>query len=410
MVSRMFPAFDHRDFRRMWGGAVASSVALWTLLLGRAWLVYDLSGSSSWVGVATFASMSPFLLAPLGGTVADRFDRRTVVLWARAGSLTTAILLALLTATGVVVVWHVVALAFAAGILRSVEMPAEQALLANVVPERSLMSAISLSSVAQHGSRVAGPVIAGPLLTVVGPEGAFAIAALCYLLSLGFVSTVATRRTGGATELSAVGANLAEAWRAIASTPSLALMFWLVAAHCSLTMSFDSLLPGFADGELHAGSGGFTIMVVGVGAGALVGTLLLSGVGNGTTRGLLLFLMALASGLTAIATGVSAALPAATASAVGMGASQAMFMALSAVMIQSVVPDAVRGRVMSLYVMVAGGIMAFANLGFGSLADLWGAGRLFWAPGLTFTLLVAVTLGLSPRLRLVYRRGALAPA
>jgi MFS family permease len=180
-------------------------------------------------------------------------------------------------------------------------------------------------------------------------------------------------------------------------------VFLLVVAHCSLTMSFDAMLPGFAETELHSASGAFTLMTLGVGVGALVGTFILSVV-TGLRRGPLFLAMAVGSGLAPIFMGLSMNVLPATASAIFMGSTQAMFMALSAILLQEVIPDAMRGRVMSLYLMSAGGIMAIANLGFASLADRWGAPILFWAPGAAFVAIVAASLA-APHLRRVYRTG-----
>jgi MFS family permease len=179
-------------------------------------------------------------------------------------------------------------------------------------------------------------------------------------------------------------------------------------AHCALTMSFDAMLPGFAETELHAASGAFTVMTLGVGVGALVGTFVLS-VATGLRRGPLFLAMAVGSGVSPVVMALSMHLAPATASAILMGSTQAMFMALSAMLLQEVIPDAMRGRVMSLYLMSAGGIMAVANLGFASLADRWGAPILFLVPGTVFVAIVLGSLG-TPHLRRLYRTGRMPAA
>ncbi|MCK9519932.1 MAG: MFS transporter, partial [Dehalococcoidia bacterium] len=152
LIARL-PATRHRDFRALWGGTASSSVALWTLLLGNAWIVYELSDSSFWVGVSTFASMSPFLLAPFGGVIADRAERRILVRVTRLCALSVTSLLFVLAVTDVIAVWMVVGLALAQGVVRAAEIPADNALLANVVPREDLDNAVMLSTMTQHGSR-----------------------------------------------------------------------------------------------------------------------------------------------------------------------------------------------------------------------------------------------------------------
>jgi MFS family permease len=407
-IAARLPATRHADFRRLWGGTAASSVSLWTLLLGNAYVVYQLSNSSFWVGVSTFASMSPYLLAPFGGVIADRAERRLLVRVTRVGAFLTSTTLFVLALTGVIEVWMVVSVALVQGLVRAVEIPADQALLANVVPQEDIANAVALTSMTQQGSRAAGPILAGPLLATIGVEGAYGIAAIFTLIAFLSIRRVQTRSRGGVASFADVTRSMREGLHYVRHTAPVLAVFILIVAHCSLTMSFDAMLPGFAENELHSPKGGFTWMTLGVGVGALVGTFALS-ILTGFRRGRLFFAMGLASGLAPMLMAASMNLSAAATSAILMGSSQAMFMALSAILLQEVVPDAVRGRVMSLYLMSAGGIMAFANLGFGTLADRWGAPVLFFAPGALFVGIVIASVTTGPHLRRIYRTGHMAP-
>ena len=408
LVERL-PALRHRDFRSLWIGSACSSISLWTMLLGNAWIVYRLSNSSAWVGVSTFASMSPYLMAPLGGMVADRAERRILVRSTRLATFCTTLTLGVLAATDVIAVWMVVSVAFVQGVIRAIEIPSDQALLANVVPVDDLGNAVALTSMTQHGSRAVGPLLAGPLLATVGVEGAYGISALFALLSFSSVRRVRVSSRGGVANLREVGKNMREGLAYIRQTPEVASIFVLVFAHCALTMSFDAMLPGFAETRLHSPSGGFTIMTFGVGAGALVGTFVLA-VMTGAQRGPLLFWTAIASGISPMLMAGGHHVSHGAAGAILMGSSQAMFMALSAVLLQEVVPDEIRGRVMSLYLMFAGGVMAFMNLAFGTLADRTGAPILFFLPGAAFVLITLASLVTGPWLRRIYRTGTAAAA
>jgi MFS family permease len=303
----------------------------------------------------------------------------------------------------------VIAVALAQGLSRSVEISADQALLANVVPASDLANAISLTTMAQQGSRAVGPLLAGPLLATVGVEGAYGIAAVFSLLALASVMQVRTSSHGGVVSLGTVRESLREGFRYVAANRPVLAVFALVVAHCSLTMSFDAMLPGFAETDLHEASGGFTLMTLGVGIGALVGVFVLA-LTTHTRRGTLFLAMGLASGLAPVMMGWSMDLRWAVFSAVLMGSSQAMFMALASTLLQEEIADAVRGRVMSLYLMSAGGIMAVANLAFGTLADRWGAPVLFWAPGALFVAIVVLTGLVVSDLRKTYRTGRMALA
>jgi MFS family permease len=404
-IFRNLPATRHRDFRALWGGTASSSVSLWTLLLANAYIVFKLSESSFWVGVATFAAMVPYFLAPIGGVISDKFERRILVQLTRVGAFGTTSVLFVLAVTGVLTVWMVVVMAFIQGLVRAIEIPADSALLPNVVPEEDRANAVSLQAMTQQGSRAAGPLLAGPFLATVGVAGAYAVAMVFAILAFTSMRQVRTTSRGGVAKVSDIVVNVREGLSYIRATPPVAAVFVLVVAHCSLTMSFDAMLPGFAETELHSPKSGLTVMNFGIGIGALVGTFLLSVFPGGTRRGRLFLLTAIASGLSPICMAVSMHVVPATFSAIFMGSSQAMFMAMSAVFIQAVVPDLVRGRVMSLYLMSAGGIMAVANLGFASGADAAGIPVLFIVPGTLFIAIVLASIATGPHLRAVYRTG-----
>ena len=408
-ISQHMPATRHREFRALWASSTASSIALWTLLLGNAWIVYKLSNSSLWVGIATFASMSPYFVAPLAGVVSDRMERRRLGQIARLGAFISTMVLFAVALLGAITVWVVVGMAFVQGVLRSVQTAADQALLPSCVPTEDIGNAVALNTMAQQGSRAVGPILAGPLLATIGVQGAYGVAAVFSLLAYLSLTRVSVRSYGGVASLTNVMHSLREGVHYVRSTGPVLAVFGLVFLHCSLTMSFDAMLPGFAERQLHSPSGGFTLMTLGVGIGALVGTFVLS-VAVGARRGLLYFVMGVASGVSPILMAVSMSVIPATASATLMGASQAMFMALSAMFLQETVPDAVRGRVMSLYLMSAGGVMAIANLGFGTAADRWGAPALFWIPGSVFVLAVIATGFMGSNLRRVYRTGRMSEA
>src|SRR5487761_2133416 len=160
-VARHMPATRHRDFRALWASGAASSVAVWTLLLGNAWIVYKLSNSSFWVGVATFASMVPYFVAPLAGVRADRMERRTLGQAGRLPAFATTMVLFVIAVAGAITVWIVVVIAFVQGVLRSIRPAADQALLPSVVPSEDVGNAVALTTMSQQGSRAVGPILPG---------------------------------------------------------------------------------------------------------------------------------------------------------------------------------------------------------------------------------------------------------
>ena len=404
-----FAALRHRDFRHTWLANMCSGAAMWTSIVAASWLVLKESGSSGWVGIITFASMIPFLLAsPIGGLMADRLDRRNLAFWTFAGSTVNAALLAALALAGVLELWHVAVLAFTGGVLRSTQEPAIQSLVPNQVPREDLLNAITLNSATRHGARFFGLLVAAPLLAVesIGVTGVLVLSTVFQLA--GAVQMVRTRTVSRGESGAGQGLvrGMVDGLVYIYTNQTIALFIILVAFHCALVMSFESILPVLSREDLRASDGSILgYLVMGFGAGALVGTLLLAGTRNERRKGQYLVVSGLASGVTPMFLAVSGQVPVAIVAAIAMGAAQATFMALTNTYIQSIVPDRIRGRISSLYVLHAGGIMAFANLGYGFVADSFSAPPILLFAGVTF---VAVMIALSagqPVLRRVYRTG-----
>ena len=411
-LRRLFPAMQSTDYRRLFYAAGLSAISLWALIIARGWLAGDITNSGWAVGVVYFAAIGPWALAPFAGALADRYDRSKVVMISRVGAGALALALAALAFTGTIALWNLIAITALSGLVRSAEMPAQAALLPNTVAKSALLSAITLASMMQFGSRVIGPV-AGPVLEHAGPGWVFVGAAMLLGLSVLQMSRVKVRSTGGLAGSSTsvvrdAVSHLKEALRYLGAARSVRLLIGLTALHCMLAMSFDALLVVFSKEVMGGGATEFSYLVMGVGGGALVATIALSMVPEGPIRGRLMLITGLLSGLTLPILGLATSLPMAIAGAALAGASQAMFMALSSVMIQAVLPDAIRGRVMSLYMMFAGGIMAIMILSNALASDYVSTRYLLTIPGIVFFFaLILWALGM-PRLRSVLRYGGIA--
>ena len=407
MPARM-PALESPDYRLLFYETVLGAAARWALLLGRGWLVFELTGSTGAVGIVTFAGMAPFLfLGPIGGGLADRLDRRRMAIAAGAIGAAISAVLGVLVVTGVVETWQVVLLAVLQGTSMAMVAPAQEALMPSLVRREHLLNAITLAGLARHGSRVAGPLAGGVVLATLGLGSVFFLSA--GLLALAVVQVWRIRwRPPAATSAEpparSIGRDVAHgmgyAWR----DRRVRLILSLVGAHCGLTMAFDSLMPQLAT-DLGGGATTFTAITVGAGVGALVGTLALSQLRQEALRGPVFAAVGLGSGLAMIILGLAQSPTVAVLGAALAGGTQATYMAMSATFIQSVIPDRLRGRVMSLYLMLAAGHMAFMNLGFGLIADSVGERVLLVGPGVIWVgLLLLATLGMTD-LRGLLRRG-----
>ncbi len=344
--------------------------------------------------------------------MADRIDRRTLAQLMLFASFIVTAILAVLVISGAVELWHVAVLAFLGGAFRTIQEPTVTALIPNQVPQDVLLNAITLNAATRHGARFFGLLIASPLMAIpsIGVAGVLVLSAVLAGASTLVMSMVKTVSTGeGRVGEGMVGGIIHDMWDGLVyiyKDKAIALFMVLVALHCALVMSFESILPIFSRENLGASDGSILgYLVMGFGAGSLVGILLLAGVRSEKVKGQLLIWTALGSGLTPMLLAVSINAPTGILASVGMGLAQATFMALTSAYVQTLAPDRLRGRISSLYILFAGGIMAFANLGYGFAADIFSAPPILLITGALFIAAV-LALGLSqPVMRRVYRTG-----
>ena len=395
-----------------------AGAAMWTFIVASSWFTLSYSDSSSWVGVITFASMIPFLIISLpGGLLADRIDRRSLAQITLFAGFIVTVILAALVISGAVQLWHVAVLAFFGGAFRAIQEPTIAALVPNQVPQNVLLNAITLNAATRHGARFFGLLIAAPLMAIpsIGVAGVLVLSALLAGVSTLLMARVKTASTGeGRAGQSMVGRALWDMWDGLVyiyTNKPIALIIIIVSLHCALVMSFESIMPVFSRESLGAVDGSILgYLVMGFGAGSLVGTMLLAGVRSEKVKGQLLIWTSVFSGLTPMLLAVSFNVPMGVLASVGMGISQATLMALTSTYIQTLAPDRLRGRISSLYILHAGGIMAFANLGYGVAADFISAPPILFVTGVIFVVLVIALGAGQPILRQIYRTGQVVPA
>ena len=382
---RYLSALGYRDFRTLWTAGFFAGAAAWALIVARGWLVYQISDSSLWVGIVTFTAMFPRVaVTPFSGYLSDRFDRRAVLALMFSVNVAHNLVLGILVMTGSIEVWHLVVLALVNGSARAAQMPAAGALVPNLVPRPLLLNAVALNQAAMHGSRLLGPAAIAPMLDRIGVEAAFFLCTGFYMVSLVQTLRIGTFSTGQIDRTRGFVSNVLDGARYVYRTPALLAVVLIALFHCGLTMSFESLLPVLSRQQLNAEGGGFSYLMMSVGAGALVSVVALAGVRKDVTQGRLLLNLGVLSGLAPIALGMSNSMPTALLAAVGMGATQAGFMTITHTMIQSITPDGVRGRVAGVYSMHIGGMMASVNLVNGGLADVVNAPYLLIGGGVLF--------------------------
>lgn len=407
----MFASLGTRDFRVFWLLTALANAAQWAFTLGISWALYSRTHSSLWVGAAMFATLVPNLFgSPVAGVLADRLQRRDLVLLSVLLGVLAAAALGLGAIGRMDGVWLLLGLALVFGTASAVRQVACNALLPGLVARADLLNAISLQAVAQRGTELVGPALASPLLATLGAGAVFAFVAVLLLASVGLV--LALPRPAGLPQGARAGLlrPLAEGVAYIRRMPTIRMLIVLVAFHCGLTMAYLGILPSFVRAQYGGAASFYGALISLVGLGAILGTLGLTLVRSERWRGELLWWTAVLSGLSLLALGLAhGRLPAALA-IVLVGAAQAMFMTLTLAYVQSEVDDALRGRVVGVYGLLAAGLMSLANWAYGALGTVLPPWAILVGLGGSFVAIVLAYSAGSLPFRTIWRGLWTAPA
>lgn len=369
-----FRALRHRNFRLFFGGQLISLIGTWMQSVAQSWLIYRLTGSPALLGAVGFTSQFPvFLLAPLGGIVADRFRRQVLLIVTQTSAMILASLLAGLTLTGHVRIWHIFVLGAALGVVNAFDIPTRQSFVVDMVDRHDLMNAIALNSAMFNGARVVGPALAGLLVSTIGEGWCFGANAVSYLA---VIAGLVRMRIAPAAARSSSGSALAhvlEGFRFVARTAPIRVLLLLLALVSLIAMPYVVLMPIFADQILHSGARGLGILMAASGIGAVAGALALASRHEVRGLGLWVALSMGGLGLGLISFALSRSFWLSAALLVPVGGFMMVQMSASNTLIQAMVPDALRGRVMAIYSMMFMGMAPVGALLAGSLASHVGA-------------------------------------
>jgi MFS family permease len=366
-------ALRHRNFQLFFSGQLISLTGTWMQTVAQAWLVYRLTGSALLLGSVGFASQFPvFLVAPFGGITADRVNRQRLVIATQISAMILAAILAWLCLSGRVQVWHIFVLAGLLGVVNAFDIPGRQAFLIDMVGKEDLMNAIALNSSMFNGARVIGPAIAGILVARIGEGWCFAANSISYIAVITGLLLMHVHCAPRASKHSPIE-DIIEGFRWVNQTRIIRSLLLLIGLVSLVGMPYTVLMPVFADKILHGGARGLGILMGATGVGALFGALTLAaktgikGLGRWVTitcatLGISLFLFSFS---TSFWLSAALLLPA--------GYSMMLQMACSNTLIQTMVPDQLRGRVMSLYSMMFMGMAPFGAFFGGALAHRIGA-------------------------------------
>jgi MFS family permease len=366
-------ALRHRNYRLFFIGQLISLIGTWMQMVAQSWLVYRLTGSSLLLGTVGFASQIPvFLLAFIGGAVADRFNRHRMVIATQTAAMILAFILSVLTLTHTVRVWHIIVLAALLGIVNAFDMPGRQAFIVLLVEKEDLMNAIALNSSIFNGARVLGPAIAGILIAGIGEgwcffaNGVSYIAVIVGLLLMKLASCPAPRSSSGLS-------TLLEGFDYVRRMRPIRALLLLLALISLVGMPYSVLMPVFADKILDVGARGLGILMGATGIGALIGALSLA-VRSGTKGlGKLVGYTSAGFGASLILFSASRTFWLSALFLVPVGFSFMVQMAATNTLIQTMIPDRLRGRVMAVHIMMFMGMAPFGSFFAGAIAEKLGA-------------------------------------
>ena len=365
-----------RNFRLFFFGQLISLIGSWMQTTAQQWLVYRLTGSELSLGVVTFASFLPVLLLSLGmGVVVDRFERRRLLVLTQSWFLLQAAAMAVLTALGVIQYSHVLLLALFAGIGNALDMPARQSFYVDLVERDEMLNAIALNSSVFNGARVIGPAIGGLVVAAMGEAPAFGLNAISFLAVIGALLMM---RLSPFVPPPRSGSGLAELRQGLSflvhDRPVLGLVS-LVAAFSVFGFPYIVLLPVFAGEVLGTGAAGLGGLLAAQGVGALASALGLAFLGERRSKGRMLLASRVLLPVAVLLLAVARSTPAAMVALALGGYALINQLAITNTMIQLIVPDDLRGRVMSTYTWALGGFWPIGALLTGWTAEVLGATR-----------------------------------
>ena len=379
-----FAALRYRNYRLYWFGQLVSVTGTFMQGTAQAWLVLQLSKNPLSLGIVGALQFGP-MLVPFGGAIADRFPRRAILICTQALAGILAFILFALTVTNTVQLWHVFALAFALGLVNAVDNPTRQAFVSDMVPQESLLNAVSLNSAQFNASRIVGPGLAGELIFLLGMPLLFLLNAVSYIAVIAGLVMMREKElvpvphsaiAHGMARIRAMGDGARFVWR----TPKLRTTFIMIAVIGVFGFNFNVLLPLEAKTGLHAGSQVYGWLSSALGAGALAGALVLAKRGDEPTNRLLIWTGA-AFGLLEAGVALTNSLILVLLLVACTGFVMSSFSASANTRVQMSSPLELRGRVMSVYVMVFIGTTPIGSLFISSVAGQSGVSAAFVAAG-----------------------------
>jgi predicted MFS family arabinose efflux permease len=391
-LRRIFKAFQYRDFRLMWVGACASSIGTWMQIVAQGWLIYRLSHSSRLLGLDQFLAGIPiFLFSLIGGVVADRAERRKILLASQYLQMASAGILTVLVTLGVVHVWEILCLSFVSGFAQAFGGPAYQALIPTLVDREDMPNAIALNSIQFNLAVTVGPALAGITLARLGEKWCFGLNALSFLAPIISLSMITARYLPAVTTES-MFSSLKQGIKFVRRQNSMEALTVLAFCMTALSMPMRTYIPVFVKDIFHRGPETYGNLLSLMGVGSICGSLAMAGIGNMRRKGKFALMMLICLGVGISGFSLSKSLPLSYAMLAFVGATMMAVFATVTSLVQLITTNEMRGRVMSVYNCAFRGGMPMGNLLSGWLVPMYTAPLVLGANGLVLVLVAVYFL------------------
>jgi MFS family permease len=402
----MFRALSHRNFRLFWAGAFLSNTGTWMQAVAQGLLVYQLTSSPFWLGLDGFMATVPgLLLTLLAGVFADLVDRRKLLIYTQIVAGFSALTLAILIVTGVVHVWMILVISFVTGCCFAIAGPSYQAITVDLVEREDLANAIALNSTQFQFSRVVGPTLAGVALSVFGLAGCFFANALSFvavivaLMKVRFDEKKTLAPAHSIKDKRAVWRDLVEGLRYVRQRPRVFMLIMISGMTSLFGAPYLSMIPVYARDIFHMDQDGNALLMGISGVGAFVGALTLAYLGNFKHKGWSVLSGSFGFALCLIGFALSTHLIVSLAFIFGMGFAIVSCVAVVNTLLQQLVTDEMRGRVMSMFILSFIGTMPIGNLIAGAAAERFGAPHTLATGGLIIAVFITIVTLRDKRLR-----------
>jgi MFS family permease len=369
VLRRVAAALAYRDFRVLWLGACTSSIGTWMQKVAQSWLVLELTDSAWYLALDAFVGELPLLLFTLiGGVIADRRDRRTMLVASQIVQMLSALSLAALVATGQATIWSVIALSFASGCAQAFGGPAYQSLMPSLVPKEHLPNAIALNSIQFNLARLIGPLLAGAALHAFGMVSCFTLNGISFLVVIGALLSLHVRHEP-APRRGSMARELEGGLRYVRGEPRLIALVVLAFATTFLAIPLLTFLPVVAKNVFHEGVGRYSQLMAFSGAGAVAGALVVAWLGRFGHMGVTALVVQAVVGLLIVAFAASRSPLVSSLLLLACGGLLVTVLSLVTSLVQLIAPDEMRGRVMSIYMVAFRGGMPLGSLVTGRIVD-----------------------------------------